>query len=76
MYVIFYGYGHNKNPRWEAVLGLGEQEPSDPDDKRVRKFEKEADAVDFQEKNYHIAPEFWRVMDEIEAREVYKSSRD
>lgn len=71
MYVLFYGYCIDKQPRWEAHLHLGDEEPRDPRDPRVRTFATESEAREFQGSHYHIAPEFWEVLTIEEAIERY-----
>lgn len=75
-YVLFYGYHKDHSPMWEGKDHIGPhgdllEEPSDPNDPRVIKFETEEAAMEYQAKHYHLGAESYEVLPLDTASEIY-----
>lgn len=69
-YVIFWGYDKDKAPVWEANINIDDEEPINPNDSTVLKFDTQEEVKAFIEEHYTrvVDPE---ILDMEQAIEIY-----
>ena len=72
LYVIFWGLHKDKSPIWEADITLHDEEPTDPKNEKVIKFNSESHANDFLDINYHLEPRNAEVVDMETAEAIHE----